>query len=359
MSADRDRRPGIQGEPAADDADLARVVRLAARAPLSAERRAAAYARVHAEWRTAVAARSGESPRRPPGPQGRPVWRAALAASAAAALLGGGLLWLSTSGPPPTMAVALTVVGSRAALQGNGLLDRWFGRERALVAQTAVRVGDSLATASDTAALLRVGTALTLRVAPDSQLRFDAPERVTLLRGRLYVDSGARTGRGAPLVVSTAWADVQHIGTRYLVQLTPVRLEVAVREGRVQLARDDGSAPAQAGAGEGLRVMPSTSAIERFETRTHGPQWAWLEAIPAPLDIEGATLERFLEWYAAESGRRIVFGSALERERLGATRLSGSVAGLSPDEALDAVAAIADLSVRRDSEQVIVEPARR
>lgn len=354
MSEARDnQRPGA-GEPGEEDADVARVVRLAARAPIDAARREAAYRRVHADWRAAIA--SGATPA---SAQRRPPWRVALVASVLGALTALGLILRGPPSPPQTVAVAVAVTGSRVALQGGGMVDRWFGRERALTAAATVSVGESLSTAADAAALMRIGAALTVRVAPGSELRFDASDRISLLRGQLYVDSGASDGPSAPLVVSTPYADVRHVGTRYLVRLGPAALEVAVRAGRVRVAAHAAVSSAEADAGEALRVASGSALIERGTVARSGADWAWLERIPAPIVIEGETLQRFLDWYAAETGYEVVLADASDRERLGAIRLRGNVAGLRPDEALDAVAASAGLTVHRMGERVSVDAAGR
>lgn len=356
-STDDPRQP--QAAPGDDDTDVARALRLAAAPRPSAERRAAAFERVHAEWRAAVAPPQ-QPVVAPPQPTRRPAWRITLAASVAAAAIAIALVAGGPAARSERVAVAKVVAGRQATLQGSGALDRWLGRERVLAANAVVQSGDSLSTGDATAALLQIGPTLTLRVAPQSQLRFDAPDEVTLLRGQIYVDADAGTGRGRPLTVVTAYGRVQHVGTRYLVRLLPAALEVAVREGRVQVLAAAADAPAEAGAGERLRLDGGSGVITRGSIAASAADWAWLAAIPAPVGIDGETLDSFLEWYAAESGRRVELGDdAAERARLGSIRLRGSVAGSSPDEALDSVAAIADLVVRRDAGRVTIDAARR
>lgn len=350
-----------------DDADVARALRLAAALRPSSERRAAAFERVHAEWRAAVASRPATSQPAnplPPSsvmtqPERRSPWRLALAASVAAAAIALALLIAGPGARSERVAVALAVSGARVSLQGSGVVDHWLGRERVLAANAAVQSGDALSTGDGTAVLLKIGQTLTLRVAPQSSLRFDAPDEITLLRGQVYVDSGAGSGSRQLLTVATAFARVQHVGTRYLIRLLPAALEVAVREGRVRVSSGAAAAPAEAGAGERLRLDGGTGAISRDRIAPSATDWAWLGQIPAPVAIDGETLDNFLAWYAAESGRRVDFGDATQRSRLGSVRLRGNVTGLSPDQALDAVAAIADLTIRHDADRVTIDAAAR
>jgi ferric-dicitrate binding protein FerR (iron transport regulator) len=352
--------------PQDDDADVARVLRLAAAPMPSPSRRAAAFERVHAEWRAALtdAASAPAGGARPAGDPAeivpratrRAAWRNALAAGVAAAALGVVLWATGATARPATLAIAQAVSGPQATLLGSSPLDRLFGRGRGLAADAAIRAGDAVATGEGTAALLQVGPGLALRLAPGSRLRFDTAEQVTLLSGQVYVEADTGAGTPAPLTVATAYARVRHVGTRYLVRVLPATLDVAVREGRVQLSRA-ATAPVEAGAGERLRLDGATGTIARERVAPSGEAWGWLGRIPAPVSIDGATLGRFLEWYTAESGRRVEFGAAAMRERAAAIRLRGSVAGLTPDEALDSVAASADLRVERGADRVTIDAA--
>jgi ferric-dicitrate binding protein FerR (iron transport regulator) len=343
--------PTDQGPQGDTDAQLARVLRLAPRVPeVPAERRAAAFERVHADWRAAT---------RRPARRWTPV-RAALVASLAAVLVAT-TLWVGRAAAPAgdEIAVAMTVSGADLAVGGAGWLDRWRSPAQALGVGTAVHAADLLTTGPSSAALLRVGPVLTLRVAPQTQLRFDGVHRLTLLRGQVYVDSNAGSGVATAFIIATALGDVQHLGTRYLVRAGVDAIEVGVRDGRVRLSGREPGVSAEATAGQRLRLAERTGSVERSALAGDDPAYAWLAAIPAPVDIEGKTLAEFLEWYAAETGRGVVLGSGAEDEPLRAVLLSGNVAGLTPERALDAVAAVADLTVVRTPGGVRVGVATR
>jgi ferric-dicitrate binding protein FerR (iron transport regulator) len=334
-----------------DEAQLARVLRRAARVPeIPAERRAAAFERVHAEWRTATE----RSARR---------WtplRAGLAASVAATLVAVTLLSGRLAGPAGAdVAVALAANGTELSVGRSGWLDRWRAPVGTLQSGAVLQTADVLTTGASSAALLRVGPVLTLRVAPESQLRFDSADRVTLLRGQLYVDSGARSGIATALTVATALGEVQHVGTRYLVRAGSGSLEVAVREGRVRLSGFEAATRAEAAAGQRLRLGAGGRSIERGALAADDSAYGWLAAIPTPIDIEGRTLGAFLDWYSAETGRAVVLGQGDAASTLRDVRLSGRVAGLSPDQALDTVAAVADLTISRDESGVRIGGAAR
>jgi ferric-dicitrate binding protein FerR (iron transport regulator) len=343
--------PTYRDPPGDDDAQLARVLRLARRVPeVPAERRAAAFERVHADWRAAT---------NRPARRWTPL-RTGLAASLAAVLVAG-TLWAGRAAAPAgaEIAVAMTVSGPELAVGGARWIDRWRSPAQALQVGAKVRADDVLTTGPASAALLRVGPVLTLRVAPQSQLRFDGVDRVTLLRGQVYVDSNSALGVATALTVATPLGDVRHLGTRYLVRADADAIEVGVRDGRVRLSGRAPGVAAEAGAGERLRLATQVGSVERSALAGDDPAYAWLAAIPAPVDIEGQTLADFLAWYAAETGRDVVLGSGAQDEPLRDVRLSGSVAGLTPERALETVAAVTDLTVVRNPGGVQVGVAAR
>jgi ferric-dicitrate binding protein FerR (iron transport regulator) len=323
-----------------DEAAVGRVVRLARRYPApSPQRRQAAFERVQAEWREATAPRQRRWATRP----------VAIAASVVVALLAAGLFVARGGAGGPTVANVEAVSGSEGTVAGAGWLAR-VTRADELQAGAALQAGELVATGAQTVARLRVGPSLELRVAGGSQLRFDAADRLTLLRGQVYVDSGAATGASSRLVVSTVHGDVQHVGTRYLARVDGASLEVAVREGRVRVERA-GRAPiaAEAVAGESLQIGDASQTIARRKVALHGDAWAWLAAMPAAFDVEGATLDRFLAWYEAETGRSVVFTDEARRDRAASITLRGRIAGLTPDQALAAIAPTVEMQVARDA----------
>ena len=166
----------------------------------------------------------------------------------------------------------------------------------------------------------------------------------------MYVDSGSGAA-GDPWVVATGLGDVRHLGTQYLVTIGADGLAVAVREGRIALqpARS-GTAQTTAIAGERLRVAADAPGqIRRTTLSPTDAQWDWVESVPTLLEVEGLTLGGFLVWYRRETAQTVTLEGVDT-----AIRLHGSIAGLTPDEALEAIAAATDLDVRRVEGQTVV-----
>lgn len=305
-----------------NDEEISRALRPLKDAPrVPADRREAAYAQVREAW----AAQRAAPPRR------RLPW--ALAASFLMVLAVGLGLWSTRETAP------LPVVARVTAVHGDSML----------------KVGDALTaesrivTGAATVAL-SLPSGLSVRLAPASESRFGSAELLRLERGRVYVDSGSAAA-GAAWVVATGLGDVRHLGTQYLVALEDQGLSVAVREGRIALQPSrTAEPPATAAAGERLRIArDGPGRIERMALAADDAQWDWIESVPAPLEVEGASLGEFVVWYRRETGQ-VVMLDGIDA----GTRLHGSIAGMTPDEALDAIAAATDLDVRRVEGRIVV-----
>jgi ferric-dicitrate binding protein FerR (iron transport regulator) len=340
-----------EGKASDDERLLARAVRDAARLePASAQARERVRAAVHAQWRASLPATvpgaAGGTAAHEAAPR-RARWPLALAASVAVALVAGGLSWQSSL-LGATVAVAELVRGP-VSITSPGLVGTHVS---ALGASASVAARQVVSTGVDGAALLRLGPGLTLRLAANSRLALTGAGEVSLEAGLAYVDADPRHGT-QPLTVATSLGSVRHLGTQYSVSATASRLEVAVREGRVQVSGGPGRAPLQAQAGEALRVAAS-GEVERLVIGHDDPRWAWLGAVPVPFELQGAALPAFLEWYARESGEAVSFAAPADEARAREVVLSGSIAGLSPDDALQVVVATAGIVANRDGGRLVL-----
>lgn len=300
------------------------------------DRREAAYARVKEAWQAGLAdAPPAQAPAveevRPGAVRRRGLF--VVAASVAVGLAVGLGLW-STRGTAPAPVVArVTAVQGASALKVGDAVD-----------------ADSRIVTGEATVALVLSSGLSVRLAPASESVFESAERLRLDRGRVYVDSGSRAA-GDPWVVETGLGEVRHLGTQYLVALEDEGLSVAVREGRIALRpAQGGTAQTTAIAGERLRVAADAPGqILRTALSPTDAQWDWVESVPSSIEVEGRTLGEFLIWYRRETAQTVTLDGVDA-----ATRLHGSIAGLTPDEALEAIAAATDLDVRRAEGQIVV-----
>jgi hypothetical protein len=275
---------------------------------------------------------------------GRRVFRRRAGLAAAAAVVLAAVLYVG-SGPDSTVPVPL--VASVERVQGAVTT----GTGARLAVGSGLTAGTELTT-GDGQMALRLASGGSLRVAAGSRVVLTSVDEAELVAGMLYFDSEERPA-GREFAVLTELGRVRDVGTQFLVRLDEreARLEVGVRDGRIALASDGDSG--SAGAGERLVATQAGGALRRESIATVGADWAWAERLAPPFDIDGRTVNEFLEWFTAQTGRTVVFADA-EAERMAESVLSGSI-DLAPLQKLSAVLALADLTFVLDGERVLVQ----
>jgi ferric-dicitrate binding protein FerR (iron transport regulator) len=319
-----------------DDLDVAALLRAvgprpAATAQAMAEVRAAAAA----EWRASVAARRRR----------RLVTGWAAAASVTVAALGVWLVRPLVQVEPQVVAALTRVVGSVEQNVGDG---RWTP-----VATSAPLVsGVQLRTARDGRAALQLKDGVELRLDARTLVAFEDTGRARLSLGAVYVDSGSPPGTAGPaFVLDTPAGPVAHLGTQYEARIVDGGVRVGVREGRVRLAHAAGDLVGT--AGESFTVLGDE--VARSSLAPNAPEWSWLAEVTPPFSIEGRTVEEFLVWAARQTGRTIVYASPAAAQQSRRATLSGTVEGLTPDEAVRAVLSTTTLQPDIGPERIRVE----
>ena len=219
------------------------------------------------------------------------------------------------------------------AVNGPVYVERADGSER-----SEVRPGDPLEAGDsvDTGILGRVA----LRLTSGSALRLDHRTRlegltdvaVALHSGALYFDSGGESR--PPVEVHTPLGVVQDIGTQYELRLIDEEARVRVREGSVHL--DQEGRIFDAGRGIEL-VVDSTGRMTRRSVPIFGPDWDWVLAVAPAFELEGRSLDSFLSWVTRETGWSPAFSDPETATSAADVVLHGSITGMRPDQALDAV----------------------
>lgn len=259
------------------------------------------------------------------------------------------MAWLSASIAASVVA-ALVVLGPWRSGAAIGEVVAHAGEEP-VATGTVLREGDRLETSSDPVEWLtvRLVTGHELRLDAGTRLRLVSPTGIDLHEGAVYVVAA----QDADLVVDTGVWRCEHIGTRYEVRRREGDgVRIRVRDGRVRLR--SGARVVEIQAGEEAvadREGASVGAIP-----AHGESWRWtLQAAPA-FALDGATLASFLEWFAAESGRRVEVDPRLLRDRSGEPLVvHGSLEDPAPERALDSVLESAGLGSRVVDDRVVVE----
>lgn len=341
----------IETHDAQDDL-IARVLKFAGSRPQPDPERTAAFKQsLRAEWRRAMeAARRGES--QATARRSNKAW--VIAAGIAAALF---IAWLVPSRitqpnlPPEVIARVVRSEGSIRAVAGED-----------------IHAGAILDTGATGRMALALGSAnsdgISLRLDVDSRIVLTGERVVRLERGAVYVDTRIGTnghaGKGGSLVVRTPHGDVRDIGTQFEVRARGSSFGVRVREGEILI--DRGGAEMTARAGEGLHLDREGRYV-RSAISLSGPEWAWTSAIAPQFQLEGGTVQQFLDWVAREQGWRWRFADS-DTARLAAGIVThGSLDGYTPEEALAIVLPTCGLSFVANGDEVVVsfikEPSSR
>ena len=129
-------------------------------------------------------------------------------------------------------------------------------------------------------------------------------------------------------------------------------MRVRVREGRVEWQSKSGAVE-RGDAGEQFTIA-ADGAVQRMQSARYGETWDWIASTTPAIDIEGRPLADFLAWAGRELGREVVFESPEIRQEAAAIVVHGSVAGLTPQQALDAVLATTSVRGSLDQGRIVV-----
>jgi ferric-dicitrate binding protein FerR (iron transport regulator) len=218
--------------------------------------------------------------------------------------------------------------------------------------------GTVLACAADGRVSLRLADGASVRVDGGSRLRLASSRSLELQQGALYVDSGASPGE--PLEIVTPLGRVTDVGTQFEVRLAGAggtrrpQLRLRVREGQVRI--DTGAAAHRAEAGSEL-LVGADGRVSRTAVAADDPGWHWAARAAPVLDIEGRSLASFLDWATRELGLRWRVVEPRPERSAGEIVLHGSVAGLTPEEAIEVVLTGSGLRARRAGGELLVSAA--
>jgi ferric-dicitrate binding protein FerR (iron transport regulator) len=215
---------------------------------------------------------------------------------------------------------------------------------RSLWRETAVDVGSKLTAGQDLAArggaLLALRGGGNLRLAPDSELEVLSANSVRLQRGELYVDIPPGAHADAGFVAVTGAGEFRHVGTQFALAVIDGATRLRVREGSVEWAAARGQSTVDAGT---EMLIDRDQRVTRRPLEPASDAWSWISAMAPEVDIEGRPLAEFLEWVARETGRNLLITDEGTRRQIATIRMHGSVRGLDPLQALNAVMASTSL----------------
>jgi ferric-dicitrate binding protein FerR (iron transport regulator) len=332
-----------------DDETMQRLLRLAGpRAAIPDEIEARVYDRVRREWQASSkppeSARVYKHVRREweKGAARRRYRRWALPVALAASVV----LAVTIVLQPPPMAPERIAIGTVAKLVG----DTASGALPAI--GEPIYAGEVLTTGAGQKLSVVINNVESLRLDQNTTLAVLAKDEFRLESGRVYADTGDFMYRDRGLIINTAMGSVTDVGTQFAVQVAAERLDVAVREGRVDVSH--GTNEFVAVAGERLRLVQDDEPLV-VTVAPHDSFWNWTASLAPVFDIEDKSLLDFLRWAARETGRELVFEDNELRMSAMRTDLHGSVENFEPLEAVESVLATTNFHYRIQPDRIIIE----
>ncbi|MBT8061397.1 MAG: FecR family protein [Gammaproteobacteria bacterium] len=237
------------------------------------------------------------------------------------------ILWNQRdAGPAGNLAKVDRVVGT-VMVEGSPLTDA-----------SHVKAGAVISTGQDGRVALRMADGQSLRLDTSTDIRIVSASRLALRAGAIFVDSDFAEPQ-ASIQVQTPLGVASDIGTRFQVRLRDDVLIVGVADGLVKVAHDDGPSHA-VDRGYSL-ALDAAGGAQKSELDDTSQDWAWVDTIVPEFNIEGATLEQYLRWYAHERGLELQWSDRESQINARNTGLSGSIQGADLDESLELVKRIA------------------
>lgn len=212
--------------------------------------------------------------------------------------------------------------------------------------------GQTVITGEDGGMSIRLTNAESLRLDESTKLTVMTGNQFRLLEGRVYADTGEFMYRDKGLIIETSLGTVTDVGTQFSVHEKGRLLDVAVREGRVDVV--DGAREHIAVAGERVTLEPGlVASVSTLDS--HDEYWDWVTDLSPSYDIENRSLLDFLRWAARETGRELEFEDNELRMAAMRTDLHGSVQGFSPTDAVAAVlATTTTFKYRMEKDKIVV-----
>jgi ferric-dicitrate binding protein FerR (iron transport regulator) len=267
-------------------------------------------------------------------PPERTPWRLWLIPAAAAIVVALFLVWWrAPSQPvakPPVIAAYVVRIRGPVTLTQN----------------TALTAGAVVETSADSESriALRLAGGQSLRLNSGTRIRLADASLVELERGVIYFDS---MGADENVKIRTRSGDFEPAGTQFEVVAGADSVELRVREGAVRFGTE------VARAGEKLTVQ-ANGVIARSVEQPYGTRWDWiLETAPMP-EIEGRTLRSFLDWVSREEGWKLKFEDERAASLSDTIILHGSIASLTPQQALETMSMSSGFRYRTADGAVIV-----
>lgn len=196
---------------------------------------------------------------------------------------------------------------------------------------------------------LVLGRSTDLRIDGRSAIVWEDVNRLLLVQGAVYVD----TGDNDDMTVVTERGTVTDIGTRFLVSLQADTLEVAMRDGVTLIDSTLGQFEARAANGLGDVLKISDRQVSSTVEPTSEERWRWIHAVSRGYESDRVAI--VLQQIADDLGLVLDYADDGTRAWVMNQRLLGErLAALEPRQALIVLSTATGLDVRESDGSLIV-----
>ncbi|MBT8079661.1 MAG: FecR family protein [Gammaproteobacteria bacterium] len=306
----------------------------------SSDARARTFAALHGEWQALSARRRNR--------QRIMQWSVAATVMIAAVL---GFRSMDSGAPTTTIPVAQI---NRISGDEVFINDRRIDSAAQAAATIRVLPGDTLRAGPDSLVALGWSGGGSLRVAPNTTIRFQSSEAIRLRAGSLYFDSrpfGQAARPDLTFTVDTRFGRISHIGTQFMLRQDATQLSVSVREGEVQLAGPNVDVAVRSGD---EKILHANGDFDQRAIDADDPRWRWASDIAPEVEFSRLKIDDILQWAGRETGRTVIYRTSAVRavaERESAFGLDGQ----SPEHALQLIPGMTGLSATTGNGRIVVE----
>ncbi|MEO6078170.1 MAG: FecR domain-containing protein [Steroidobacteraceae bacterium] len=325
-------RSEAHGSNSADEKGLAVLLQKAGRRPEPpADLAERIYQHTHEVWRARVRRRT------------RYRWLMSIAAGIVIVVVGWGALFHET----PASAVQIATIESIV----NGASIESAGSRQTAVSGNVLLAGDVVETGVSDGITIQRLDGLEVRIGAQSRVVWNDAAGLSLTRGRVYVDSGSRVGEDRALLITIPAGVVQHLGTRYQVDVQGQVATVAVREGRVLIKPTVGTS-AELSAGQAAHVNLG-AGIERLGA-SRLIEWTWADALGRSITIDNRSLSSVLEELARAESMQVLYADPVAAQKARDVQLHGKDLQLSPRDAMQAIVATTGMTGKIEDDRIVV-----
>jgi ferric-dicitrate binding protein FerR (iron transport regulator) len=206
--------------------------------------------------------------------------------------------------------------------------DQWLP----LDSSTKINSSTLIRTAANSHLNIQLNDNSELRIAANTSL-LTGNDSIELNYGQIYHDTDV-SEHSKPLTIKTSQADINHIGTRYLVSNQDNVVKVAVRSGQVNFKTQDNN-DVQSIESEQLATLSSSGENTISAINSYDKIWDWTFVAQSGYSLNNKSLYEFVQWYARQNGLTVDwqnFESPSKR-----VRLQGDIQNMTAEQAINTV----------------------